>query len=97
MWGENVPVLMRTLSALVGYRYDSSDEIAVEFGLPSTDADADDRWFDYPLVGQPIITVWLAQNVGAEPVSVRVVGDMDPVLAARVDTAIGVMADIRSR
>jgi hypothetical protein len=96
VWAVNVPALMRQLATLIGYAYDEFDEDAVEAGLAGTDADQASGWYDYPLIGQPALTVGLAQNVGAEPVSVRVVGDMDPVLAARVDTVISVLAAVRT-
>jgi hypothetical protein len=92
---ENVSALMTWLSFFVGYAYDDSDWQAVEAALPGTDADNASGWYDYPLVGTPPLTVWLAQNVGADPVSVRVEGDMDVVLAARVDTLVSVLADVR--
>lgn len=84
---SNVRRLMVYISLWIGYRFDDVDWQAIEDALPDTDTDSE-RWYDYPLVGDPDLVVWLAINVGAVPVSVKVVGDMDAVLAARVDTAI---------
>lgn len=60
----------------------------------TTDAEQG-RWFDYPLVGQSQLTVWLAREPDAFPIMLRVPGELDEVLAARVETLISVFSDIR--
>jgi hypothetical protein len=94
VWPSNVEPLLRWVSLYVGYSFDLTDWQAVEAALPATDADAADGWYDYPLAGTPPVQVNLAQNVGALPVMVRVVGEMDPVLEARIDTLVSVLADV---
>jgi hypothetical protein len=90
----NVRALFSWLSLFVSYDFDDSDWQAIEQALPHTDDKAEGGWYDYPLVGLPVLRVQVAQCVGADPVMVRVTGDMDAVLHARVDTLISVMADI---
>ena len=90
----NVRTLMVHLAHYVGCTYDDSDWLALKMALPGTDAGTPSGWYDYPLAGSPVLTVWLAQNCGDIPVSVRVTGVMDPVLAARVDTLLNVLADV---
>ena len=95
-WGleGNVRTLMTWLAHYVGYAYDESDWQALELALSATDADASGGWYDYPLSGSPALTVWLAQNLGATVVSVRVTGAMDALLAARAGTLLDVLADV---
>lgn len=94
VWEENVDRLMRHLAHAVSYDFDDLDRGAIETGLEDTDADQD-RWFDYPLVGQPQLNVGLARHPDAAPVVVRVSGDLDDVLAARVETLLAVYSDVR--
>jgi hypothetical protein len=98
VWPSNVERLLFWASHYVGYRFDDADWQAVEIALPGTDDEREDGWFEYPLVGAPPLRVRLAQAVGAAPVSVRVSGDMDDLLEARVSTLLDVFADVhRSR
>ena len=94
VWPSNVFVLMTYLSGFIGYPFDDSDWLAIELALPETDAGAPDGFYEYPLVGQPQLVVQLARNVGADPVAVRVTGPMDPILEARVDTLVAVLAEV---
>ncbi|WP_406045702.1 hypothetical protein OG799_15210 [Micromonospora sp. NBC_00898] len=50
-----------------------------------------DAWYIYPLAGTPSLTVSLAQAAGGSVVSVRVDGDIDPILAARVETLLDLL------
>lgn len=90
----NVRTLMTWLAHYVGYAYDDSDWQALEMALSATDAETAEGWYDYPLAGSPVLTVSLAQTPGDSPVSVRVTGRIDAVLAARVDTLLSVLADV---
>jgi hypothetical protein len=94
VWPSNVRVLMTYLSLFIGYQFDDSDWLAIELALPDTDAAAPDGSYEYPLVGRPQLVVRLARNAGADPVAVTVTGPMDPVLEARVDTLIAVLAEV---
>jgi hypothetical protein len=85
---DHVAQLLRHISAYIGYRYDESDEAALIGALEDTDDESVDAWFEYPLEGVPPLTVRLAQSPGSTVVSVRVEGEMDLVLAARVDTVL---------
>ncbi len=85
---------MTWASHYVSYKFDDSDWQAVEAALPATDDEREDGWYEYPLCGVPPLRVLLAQAVGAPPVMVRVSGDMDDVLAARISTLLGVFADV---
>lgn len=86
--------LMRHLSSITGYAFDSLDADAVETGLVGTDVD-EDAWFEYPLSGSPRLDVSLARNPGAFPVAVRVVGGRDELLRARIETLLAVLGDSR--
>lgn len=52
-----------------------------------SDAEAD-AWWEYPIDGQPPVTVRLALDPGTSIVVVHVVGDLNDVLAARVETLV---------
>lgn len=88
MTPSNVPTLMRWLSMFVGYKYDDADVNAV--------SNAPGGRIEYPLVGTPPLRVSLAPEPDAEPVIVKVSGDMSDVLAARIETLVGVLAETRS-
>jgi hypothetical protein len=45
---------------------------------PWTDADKPDRWYSYPLCGDPVLTVPVADNPGDGVVSFRFAGSIDP-------------------
>jgi hypothetical protein len=93
VWEENVNRFMRHLAYTVAYDFDDLDRGAVETGLKDTDAERG-RWFDYLLVGQGQLKVELARDPDASPIMVRVSGDLDDVLAARVETLIAVFGDV---
>jgi hypothetical protein len=97
VWPSTVHTMMEFLSSFVGYGFGYSDWDAVRFGLEGTDTDRSDGFYEYPLVGDPVLTVRLARNVGADPVDVSVTGAMDVVLQARVDTLISVLTTVEGR
>ena len=96
VWPGNVKPLLRWISFYVGYSFDDSDWQTIEAALSTTDSEAADGWYDYPLQGTVPLQVYLAQEVGASPVMVRVVGTMDPGLETRIDTLIRVLADVET-
>jgi hypothetical protein len=87
----NVVRLMEQISTYIGYSYDDLDEAALTGALDETDDESPDGWFEYPLAGRPELTVHLAQSPGSANVSVRVEGDVDVVLAARIETLLDIM------
>jgi hypothetical protein len=90
----NVRTLMFWLSHYVGYSFDDNDLATVEAALPKTNSQQATGWYDYPLIGSPALQVWLALTPGDTPVSVRVTGELNPVLAARFETLIHVLQDV---
>lgn len=90
----NVRTLMFWIAHYVSYSFDEGEWQAVQAALPATNSELASGWYDYPLIGSPALTVWLAGTPGDTPVSVRVTGDMDPVLAARFETLIHVLQDV---
>ena len=97
VWPSTVRTMMVFLSSFVDYGFGYSDWDAVRFGLEGTDADRTDCFYEYPLIGSPVLTVRLARNVGADPVNVSVTGPMDVVLEARIETLISVLATVEGR
>jgi hypothetical protein len=87
---DNVVRLMEQVSAYIGYAYDDLDEAALTGALDETNDESNDRWFEYPLAGNPALMVHLAQSLGGTVVSVRVEGNLDAVLAARIETLLDV-------
>jgi hypothetical protein len=87
----NVVRLMEQISTYIGYSYDDLDEAALTGALDATDDESPDGWFEYPLAGEPELTVHLAQSPGSANVSVRVEGDVDVVLAARIETLLDLL------
>jgi hypothetical protein len=88
---DNVVRLMEQISTYIGYPYDDLDETALTGALDETDDESADRWFEYPLAGKPELMVHLAQSPGSAIVSVRVEGNMDVVLAARIGTLLDIL------
>lgn len=83
---DNVEQFLEHVSRYIGYDYDELDEVALAGALEATDDESTDGWFSYPLTGAPPLQVSLARAVGGSVVSVRMHGDIDPVLAARFET-----------
>jgi hypothetical protein len=90
----NVRTAMEYLSRWVGYEFDDWDWQAIEFALPGTSWD-EEKWYDYPIVGSPALTVLVAHSPDADPVGVRVRGDIDDILQARIETLLLVLANVR--
>ena len=88
---EDVRRFLEYVSLWIGYDFGPLDWQTVETALLTTDAEREDGWYDHPLLGEPPLVVWIAQNVGDGVVSVRVVGAVDAVLAARIETAIDLL------
>ena len=86
IYENNLVKFMAQLSHYIGYRYDDHDEAALIGALEQTDHESTTAWFSYPLTGRPHLTVSLARAVGGSVVSVRVDGDIDPILTARIET-----------
>lgn len=93
VWDTNVRALLEWLSGFIGYGYDHLDEQAVEAGVEGSDAEEPNGRFQYPLGGRPPLLVELARNTGGSEVEVRVTGEMDDVLVARVETLVGLLAE----
>ena len=93
VWESNVDRLMSWLALFTGYDYKHLDATGVANGVADTDVDAH-RWYEYPLGGEPALLVRLSQQVGGSEVNVVVLGAMDPVLEARVQTLVDVLADV---
>jgi hypothetical protein len=94
VWPANLRTALRHISAWVDYTFDDWDWDAVEAALPQSSWDPPEHWYDYPIIGSRTLTVYLAHDDGFEPVGVRVEGDLDEVLAARIETILGLLADI---
>jgi hypothetical protein len=85
---DDLVELFEHISRQIGYAYDDLDEAALNGALDQTNDESADGWFLYPLAGTPPLTVRLAQSPRSRTVSVRVEGDMDPKLAARIETVL---------
>ena len=85
---ENLNELVTRIAAYTGYRCDDLDDDAFVGALDDTDADDTDSWFEYPIMGDPPVTVALARSNG--PIEVRISGALDPVLTARFETLMDV-------
>ncbi|BCB89678.1 hypothetical protein Psuf_069910 [Phytohabitans suffuscus] len=88
---DNVVQFLGHVSRYIGYRFDDLDEAALAGALERTDDESTDGWFSYPLRGTPPLTASLARAVGGSVVSIRVEGDIDPVLAARIETLLDLL------
>jgi len=89
---ENVVRFLEHLSRAIGYEYDAADEDALVGALDETDDESATAWFRYPLQGRPPLVVSLARAVGGSVVGVRVDGDIDAVLEARIDTMLSLLS-----
>ena len=85
--------LFQWISFYVDYNFDDTDWEAVAATIPETDHEVEGGWYEYPLMGTPPLMVSAAQSVGADPVMVRIRGEMDAVLHARLDTLVSVLED----
>ena len=93
---DSVVSLLRHVAGYIDYAYDDLDEQALVGALDPAGSEDGDAWFDYPLHGSPVLTVWLARSPGTAIVMVRIEGLMDDVLAARVETLIDVLCSPRA-
>jgi hypothetical protein len=82
--------LCQYLAAYTHIKWDDLDQDALDGAIGRTDADAGE-WFEYPVGGKPQLLIAFANNVGSDVVDVRVSGEFDDVLAARIDTLIDVL------
>lgn len=94
VWQENVIRLMRHLGRIAGDAFDYLDEQAVETGLLQTDAH-DGAWFDDPLSGVRRLDVSPARDPNAIPGAVRLAGNLDEVVPARIEVLLAVLSDRR--
>jgi hypothetical protein len=83
---DNVVRFMELVSRYIGYEYDDLDEAALIGAIERTDDESAESWFSYPLQGAPPLTTYLARAVDGSIVSIRVEGDIDPTLTARIET-----------
>ncbi len=88
---DNVVRLLEQVSGHIGYSYDDLDEAALTGALDGTNDESADGWFQYPLQGSPALMVHLAQSPGSAVVSVHLEGNMDAVLAARIETLLDLL------
>jgi hypothetical protein len=88
---KNVVRFLSHLSGHIAYRYDTADEDALVGALDDTDDESETAWFRYPLMGTPAVVVRLARAVGGSVVSVRVEGDIDMILGARIETMLDLL------
>jgi hypothetical protein len=80
---DNLKGFLVALSALIEYRFDSSDWDAVETGLESGSGDT--SWFTYPLVGQATVQVAISRQVEEGDIDVTVsTGGTDTCLDEQV-------------
>ncbi|RZT20118.1 hypothetical protein EV649_3260 [Kribbella sp. VKM Ac-2569] len=94
VWSANLRTALKHISWSVGYAFDDWDWEAMETALPQTSWDPPEHWYDYPIIGDQTLTVHLAHNSGDDPVGIRVEGDLDEILAARIETIIDLLSDI---
>src|SRR5262245_23288168 len=81
------------LALLVGYEFDDeADWPAVRSGCEGTDV-AQDKWFDYELVGQRRIKFSLAQDVGSSVIFVRCESDAE--LETKIEAIVLVVQSCR--
>nr|BFE56416.1 hypothetical protein GCM10020063_009420 [Dactylosporangium thailandense] len=86
MFEGNVVRFLELVSAYIGYSYDDLDEVALTGALERTDDESVESWFSYPLSGVPPLSAYLARAVGGSVVSIWVDGDINLILAARIET-----------
>jgi PKD repeat protein len=95
VWDTNVHALVDSLGAVIGYRPDQWDWDAIDSGLQATNSEDPGRWYTYPLVGTATLTLELANDPGSSVVTVRVHHPGEPLLEARVETVISMLAQYR--
>lgn len=83
---DNVVQFLELVSRYIAYEYDDLDEAALTGAIERTDDESTESWFSYPLQGAPPLTAHLARAVGGSAVSIRMEGDIDPILRARIET-----------
>jgi hypothetical protein len=88
---ENVAKFLGHLAAYLQTTWDYLDDTALIGAIERTDAEAD-AWFEYPIDGQPPVMVRLALDPGTSVVIVHVTGDLNDVLAARVETLVDLLS-----
>lgn len=85
---DNLKPFVETLSGFVGYSFDEWDWDAIYYGVRDTNEEVD-RWYQYELIGDRKMKLWLARADGSFPIFVRVEADKD--LEEKAAIAAGIM------
>lgn len=87
---DSVTKLCQHLATYTQTKWNDVDQDALNGSIRYTDAEAGE-WFEYPIVGKPQLLFALARDVGTDVVLVKVTGEFDEVLAARIDTVVEIL------
>ncbi|MFG2454749.1 hypothetical protein ACGFSG_35865 [Streptomyces sp. NPDC048512] len=87
----NLRPLCESIAEFAGYEFGDSDWRAVETALPATDVEQDE-WYEYPIVGQPAISLLVAVDPGSSVVFVRVRGVNNERAKLQIETALRIFA-----
>ncbi|EOD70589.1 hypothetical protein H480_00300 [Amycolatopsis vancoresmycina DSM 44592] len=86
---DNLAKVVEYLAGLVGYSWDELDDGALEAGIPNTEVDLPpDTWFEYPVAGAVVLTLRIARDHDGGIFSMIIDGEIDEVLAARIETLL---------
>ncbi len=94
VWSGHVRTALQWISRWVGYDFDDTDWQVVEDALPRTSWEPPEQWYDYPIIGTPTLTAYVAREPGADPVGIRVQGTLDPILTTQIETLLSLLADV---
>ncbi|MFH8497668.1 hypothetical protein [Streptomyces coeruleorubidus] len=83
----NLRPLCESVAHFAGYEFDDSDWQAIETALPTTDVERSD-WYDYPLLGEVPLTLFVAADPGFSVVFVRLAGEPDSRTKAQIEAAL---------
>lgn len=91
IFDANLRPFCESVAAFAEYDFDDSDWQAIETALPGTDIERAE-WYDYPLMGQVPLTLFVAADPGSCVVFVSVAGEPDAPTKARIEAALHIFA-----
>lgn len=87
----NLRPLCESIAEFVGYEFSDLDWQAVEAALPVTDVEQA-IWYDYPMLGLPPLTLFVAADPEASVVFIKVAGVADERTKAQIEAALHIFA-----
>jgi len=95
IWESHARTTVEYLARWVGYDFDDFDWGDIETGIAESTWEPPERWYDYSIEGDLELAVSFARDENDRLIGIKVTGEMDAILEARIDTLLTLLADRR--